>query len=229
MSGEGPATSQVGFSAERTRAFIDAVVAIAMTLLILPLMESVGEVAGAGDTAAVWLGAHTNQLLSFALSFVIIALFWMNHHRLFSSIERITPAIMWITVAWMLTIVWLPVATAITGQMPDDDPVAKALYIGTMIATPLLLLTTRLYLRRHPDVHSATPEALTRGIGVDLSMATLFAVSLIVALLVPGIGYLALLLMSLTGLLQRIFDRMLLRRPGSGPEATEATEATPVE
>ena len=37
-------------SAERLKAFIDAVVAIAMTLLILPLMESVGEVADASGT-----------------------------------------------------------------------------------------------------------------------------------------------------------------------------------
>lgn len=32
-----------GLSAERTKAFVDAVVAIAMTLLVLPLMESVGD------------------------------------------------------------------------------------------------------------------------------------------------------------------------------------------
>ena len=34
------------FPAEQARAFADAVVAIAMTLLILPLMESVGDVGG---------------------------------------------------------------------------------------------------------------------------------------------------------------------------------------
>ncbi len=34
------------YAAERPKAFFDAVVAIAMTLLILPLMESVGDVGG---------------------------------------------------------------------------------------------------------------------------------------------------------------------------------------
>ena len=38
------------YAAERPKAFFDAVVAIAMTLLILPLMESVGEVADASGT-----------------------------------------------------------------------------------------------------------------------------------------------------------------------------------
>jgi len=212
MSAAGGATPDSGFSAERTRAFIDAVVAIAMTLLILPLMESVGEAAGAGDSAAEWLADHSSQLLSFGLSFVIVAMLWMTHHRLFSRIERITPVMMWITVAWMLTIVWLPVATAITGQMPDGDAVAEALYIGTLVVTPLLLLATRVYLRAHPDTHTATTEVLARGISVDLSMAALFAVSLVVALTVPGVGHLALLLMVFTGVVQRGFERLLLPR-----------------
>ncbi|MBN9180660.1 MAG: DUF1211 domain-containing protein, partial [Microbacterium sp.] len=46
------------YDADRAKAFIDAVVAIAMTLLILPLMESVGEAAGADQGAAVWIEEH---------------------------------------------------------------------------------------------------------------------------------------------------------------------------
>ena len=36
----------ISYAAERPKAFVDAVVAIALTLLILPLMESVGDVGG---------------------------------------------------------------------------------------------------------------------------------------------------------------------------------------
>ena len=75
--------SQPGYPAERTKAFIDAAVAIALTLLILPLMESVGEVAGEGEDALTWLQDHRGQLVSFVLSFVLIALFWLIHHHLF--------------------------------------------------------------------------------------------------------------------------------------------------
>lgn len=54
---------------ERVVFFTDAVVAIAMNLLILPLMESVSEAPEQGDTA-VWLNAHSSQVLSFAMSFL---------------------------------------------------------------------------------------------------------------------------------------------------------------
>lgn len=61
------------FGAERAKTFVDAVVAIAMTLLILPLMESVAAAGGTGETAAEWVGGHGGQLFAFVLSFAVIA------------------------------------------------------------------------------------------------------------------------------------------------------------
>jgi len=200
-------------SAERSVAFIDAVVAIAMTLLILPLMESVSDVADAGDDTLHWLAEHQQQLVSFVLSFVIIAMFWMFHHRLFVLVEAITSGLMWLLVGWLLTIVWLPVATAITGAMDDGDNLAKIVYVGSMIATAFFSLAIRLYLRRHPQLHRNAATALTAGIAADLSTVLLFAIALTVALLVPAIGYYALFLMLLTPLVQRLLLR-LGRRSG---------------
>jgi hypothetical protein len=71
--------------------FTDAVVAIAMTLLILPLMESVAEAGRDGVTTADYLSEHGGQLFSFALSFVIIASFWAGHHSLVEHVERDYP------------------------------------------------------------------------------------------------------------------------------------------
>ncbi len=201
------------FGAERASAFIDAVVAIAMTLLILPLMESVSDIGDAGGTTLLWLAEHEQQLVSFVLSFVIIAMFWMFHHRLFVLVEAITSGLMWLLVGWLLTIVWLPVATAITGAMDDDDNLAKIVYVGSMIATAFFSLAIRLYLRRHPQLHRNAATALTAGIAADLSTVLLFAIALTVALLVPAIGYYALFLMLLTPLVQRLLLR-LIGRPG---------------
>ncbi|HTN58527.1 MAG TPA: TMEM175 family protein [Protaetiibacter sp.] len=201
------------FGAERASAFIDAVVAIAMTLLILPLMESVSDIGDAGGTTLHWLAEHEQQLVSFVLSFVIIAMFWMFHHRLFVLVEAITSRLMWLLVGWLLTIVWLPVATAITGAMDEGDNLAKIVYVGSMIATACFSLTIRLYLRRHPQLHRNPATALTAGIAADLSTVLLFAIALTVALLVPAIGYYALFLMLLTPLVQRLLLR-LIGRPG---------------
>ena len=57
----------VRFRTERFKAFVDAVVAIAMTLLILPLMESVSEAASGTLSTAEFFVEHSGQLLSFCL------------------------------------------------------------------------------------------------------------------------------------------------------------------
>ncbi|HET8927068.1 MAG TPA: hypothetical protein VFN24_04480 [Microbacterium sp.] len=50
---------------DRTKAFLDAAVAIAMTLLILPLTESLAEMGSADESAAQWFGQHLQQLSGF--------------------------------------------------------------------------------------------------------------------------------------------------------------------
>ncbi|HOQ54587.1 MAG TPA: TMEM175 family protein, partial [Micropruina sp.] len=118
MTGNTPAASNRPRvpPAERLVFFTDAVVAIAMTLLILPLMESIGDAPDEGDTLH-WLGAHRSQLVSFVLSFVIISVFWRAHHRLFEHVATVTQGLFVLDFCWMFTVVWLPIATALTGAM----------------------------------------------------------------------------------------------------------------
>lgn len=205
------ASATTEFDAGRTKGFTDGVVAIALTLLILPLMDSVSDVASEGASATTWVIGHGDQLRNFLLSFALIALFWMIHHSLFSTVQRVTPALIWLLAAWMLTIVWLPVATAVSGQMSDDDAGAKVIYVGGLALTALMSLAIRLYLRGHPSLHSTSESELLRGMAVDLSMVALFLTALAIALLFPAVGYYALLIMLLSGVAERIARRVLGR------------------
>lgn len=193
-------------SAERLKAFTDAVVAIAMTLLILPLMESVTDVGGEGGGVAEWFDHHAGQLFSFALSFVMIGTFWLTNHRVFARLERTSPALLWLTLAWMFTIVWLPVATAMLGAM-KEDAAQKTVYIGSLLVTSLASLAIRWYLLRHPEQHSAAPLRLRRGILADALTSALFATALAVSVLLPDIGYWAMLLLVLVSPLHSLVSR----------------------
>lgn len=198
------------YTAERPKAFIDAVVAIAMTLLILPLMESVSDAAESEGTALDWFLDHQWQVTSFVLSFAIIAMFWLNHQRLFAGVERVNTTLLWISMAWLLTIVWLPVATALSGRMSNEDVVAKALYIGSMILTALVAMIQRVYVLRHRHEFGDVPrETLRGGLSADISMCVLFSAALVVSIVVPVVNYYALFLMVLMGPMQSLVRRML--------------------
>lgn len=211
MSDHRPTT----FPTERFKAFVDAVVAIAMTLLILPLLEAVSDAAGDGLSTGRFFEEHAGQLLSFGLSFVLIAVFWMGHHRQYRDIERITTPLLWINVAWMATIVWLPVPTAMLGQL-DSDPLQAVVYIGTLILTQVTTLGGWVYFARHRDLSSGSSDAIRGGIAGDLAAIALFAAALVIAVSIPSTGYAGLLILLLNGPLSRIFDRLARRRRGAG-------------
>lgn len=192
---------------ERFKAFVDAVVAIAMTLLILPLLESVAEASSDRMTTAEFLGEHSGQLTSFGLSFVLIASFWMEHHRLYARVHGMTGPLLWINVAWMLTIVWLPVPTAMLGQM-QTDALQAAVYIGTLILTQITTLSAKVYLLRHPSLHDFPAGRLSEGALGDVAAIILFVVALPIAAWVHPVGYLALLLVALSGPVTRLLQRL---------------------
>lgn len=194
------------FRTERFKAFVDAVVAIAMTLLILPLMESVSEAASGSLSTAEFFVEHSGQLLSFGLSFVLIATFWMGHHRQYRDVEWITGPLLWINVAWMATIVWLPVPTAMIGQM-ETDSLQPVVYIGTLILTQITTLAGWLYLLRHPDFTTTPVDILRAGVIGDLAAIILFLIALALAVFVPALGYAGLLVLLLTGAVTTLLNR----------------------
>ena len=74
---------------ERLLALSDGVVAIAITLLVLqlnvPLPAKLHDPASASELATQ-LGKGADQLVSYVISFYVVAQFWLVHHRVFRQI-----------------------------------------------------------------------------------------------------------------------------------------------
>lgn len=189
-----------------------------MTLLILPLMESVSEAAAGNLSTVEFFVEHAGQLLSFGLSFILIATFWMGHHRQYRDVEWVTSPLIWINVAWMATIVWLPVPTAMIGQM-DTDMQQPVVYIGTLILTQITTLAGWLYLLRHRDFTTTPVDILRAGVLGDLAAIILFLVALTLAVFIPSVGYTGLLVMLLSGVVSKLLNRTSRGRatPDSAP------------
>lgn len=116
----------------------DAVVAIAMTLLILPLVEISGEVEF--DSVSGFLEEHDKQVLSFIISFLVIFVFWSAHgtiyRRLSAAGVEAVPGLGLLNMFWLLTIAFLPFPTAVVGR--DLSTTSAPVYIGTMLVLSAL-------------------------------------------------------------------------------------------
>lgn len=190
-----PRRTERGF--ERMLFFSDAVVAIAISLLILPLVDVVSDDAvGVRDL----LDDHGGQLMAFALSFVVIAQYWIVHHQLFEAVTGYTPGLMWSNMLWLASIVFLPLPTEMLGDAGQSRAV-HALYIGAVLASSASLDLLRYVLSRHPDLygHGFDP--------VDMTTTASIAVALVVAVAVPAIGMWAMVLVILSGPVQARIER----------------------
>lgn len=112
--------------------FSDAVIAIAITLLVLDLRVS--EVAGA-DLQHQLLEVVPN-ILSFLASFAVIGLFWEAHHRLFLYVDGYDRTLLWLNLLFLMLLAFLPFPTAVLGK--HWSLLAIVVYAATLTATGLV-------------------------------------------------------------------------------------------
>jgi uncharacterized membrane protein len=170
-------------SLERVIFFSDAVFAIVITLLVLPLTAEVDLPDSGVDTAAqVW--DQWPRVLSFAVSFLVIGQFWIAHHRMFAQLRRVDHALLWLNLLFLMTVSFLPFPTAVLGSAPTaDDSFPVVFYAASMTVTSLALTSTWLYaVRRHlvsrtlaeRDVRAYTLRTVTTSAVFMLSVAAAF-------------------------------------------------------
>ena len=102
----GPANMASGRTREgldRVIAVTDAVVAISVTLLVLPLVD-IASTAGADASVGQLLHAHSGEIFSFLLSFAVIIRLWLVHHRLVEYVANYDQLFVLVTLVWILTI-----------------------------------------------------------------------------------------------------------------------------
>lgn len=129
--------------------FSDAVVAIAITLLGLPLVD----LDPPRDGASVWdvLTEHGDKVWSFVVTFLVVAVLWLAHHRVFDQIDAYDGAILRFDILWLLTIVFLPLPSAWMGEVGFAHGVGL-LYCGTLALNSVTLWLIVGHIARHPGL-----------------------------------------------------------------------------
>jgi uncharacterized membrane protein len=202
-----------GRSAERLVTFTDAVVAIAVTLLALPLADIVREVAGAGGGLDEILDKGALALLGFAISFFVIARLWWAHHRIFEHVTRWDGPLVYLTIVWLFTVVLLAPVTALTDiTLPGEDSRPLIIYIGVMTVSSALLTTLSWHVRRHPQLTDGHDDGSWPRLFSSAETTIAFAVALVIGAVFPYINYFALFLLAFTGQISRIVERRRERR-----------------
>jgi uncharacterized membrane protein len=197
--------------------FSDAVVAIALTLLVLPL-ASIPEDAPKGQSVTRMLDLHSFELFAFVLSFIVIAMMWRAHHSLFEHLQAYNQALLRVNELWLFTIIVVPFATELINRA-HDSRVANGLYVGTLMTSSFCLSATTYIARRepelrHPDSASDPENQIDAPSWITSAMlAAVFA--LVVA--VPAVNMWPLLILFLGDPIRNVLGRR--RRTAAAPAA----------
>jgi uncharacterized membrane protein len=121
----------------RVEAFSDGVFAVAITLLVLEIkVPTVAEVTARGGLLLA-LGDRWPVFLAYLTSFLTILVMWVNHHRMFNHIRRVSERFLFLNGFLLLFITLVPFPTGMLEdfmRMPAYRTVAVAAYAATFVA-----------------------------------------------------------------------------------------------
>ncbi len=224
-AGARPTLDRRGLATNRIEALADGIFAVAMTLLVLDIKSPENLTIDTTDALLVYLARLEHSFAMYAISFLVLAIFWIAHHVLFHFTRHVDRRLLWLNITFLLLVTFVPFSTDLLGDH-GHLPLPVLVYGVNLIALGALLDLQLRYLRKHKELASPqlTPFAAARMHGELAIYALIPFASMAASLWSPRFGmYLYLLLVIPTFLPQRL-DRLLL--PGAHP-ATDVTSDEP--
>jgi uncharacterized membrane protein len=132
-------------SKNRIEAFSDGVIAIIITIMVLELR--LPELKDNFSDEEAWDALLTllPKLFAYLLSFVVVAILWINHHMLFDRLPHATSGLVWYNAFLLFVMSLIPLPTAFLAKNPFLFQ-AEAFYGLVMFLNALAFFLMRRYI-----------------------------------------------------------------------------------
>jgi uncharacterized membrane protein len=168
-------------SKNRLETMVDGIFAIAMTILVLGINPPKPEISQAQEVLPGQIFDLIPEIFIFIIAFLILAGFWLDHHRQFHFVRTVDSRLLWITIFLLISVVLIPFSTDVAGDYPDIMIAVLLFHINILIVG--LIFSYHLHYISQSK-YLLDPEADSK------SLRVLFYQSL----LVPGIALIAVLI-----------------------------------
>lgn len=199
--------TRTGTAVDRLLFFSDAVVAVAITVLALPLFDIPAP--QDGETVLSVVSAHSGQIITFVITFIVMAIMWSIHNRVMNSLCAYNGVIFWLDMLWLIGFVFLPWPSTMYGAGDHwgstdvtlfSSDGTGALYWWTMAYISGIGTIVSYYINRNPIFIKPEDRAYwagllkTRARFRGASFFIVFVVAGLATLVYPIAGYWALIL-----------------------------------
>ena len=200
--------SQPPLSTDRLKAFVDGVMAIVITILVLTI-----DVPEADLSAGEWrhfLSDLEHQLHPYVGSFGLVAAYWVQHAVILHYAPYSDRKFVWLNILFLLPLTLMPFFTELRVDYPTDA-VPAALYGGCQILCGLLLLAIWRYATGpHGFRTSNIDRSVVRSMSIRIALGPLLCLAgATVSLVSPRVGTLLFMMVPLLYVSQRKVDASL--------------------
>jgi len=138
----------ISMSKSRIEAFSDGVIAIIITIMVLEL--HIPELKDKFSDSDVWnaLFSLLPKLFAYLLSFIVVAILWLNHHSLFDKLPHSNSKLVWYNVFLLFAMSLIPLPTAFIAEYPALHQ-AAAFYGAVMFLNAFAFFLMRRYVEMH--------------------------------------------------------------------------------
>jgi uncharacterized membrane protein len=157
----------------RLEAFSDGVIAIIVTIMVLELKVP-------DDITAPALLKLLPLFVVYGLSFLVVAIMWVNHHFLIRQVRKVHGRLLWMNMNLLFWMSLIPFGTWVLGR-GHGTPLAVALYSADLTMCAVAFTLLRWELLQH---HSDTPEQQAhhrQQLRKNLTTSALYAVAVFAA------------------------------------------------
>jgi TMEM175 potassium channel family protein len=163
----------------RLEAFSDGVIAILITIMVLELKAP-------ADASLAALRATLPTFCAYVLSFVVLGIYWNNHHHMLHATDRIDGAVLW---ANLHLLFWLSLIPFVTNWMGEHYTAATptSIYGVVLIGAACAYTILQMALIRAQGPRSK----LQRAVGGDLKgklSIVMYAFAIVLAFVRPSIA-----------------------------------------
>lgn len=135
MEDDEAAASADGTGTQRLEAFSDAVMAIAITILVLEFKVPEGAAEATDWRLGTALVAQWPSYVAYCMSFVVLGVTWASHHRVFQYIVRFDWPFLLLNLLFLLVVAFVPYPTALVAKYLTSETgrrIAVMFYGGVM-------------------------------------------------------------------------------------------------
>jgi uncharacterized membrane protein len=195
---------------DRIETLTDGIFAIAMTLLVLSIEVPTLPAPVTPAVFSAYVTSILPQIFIYVIGFILLAVFWMNHH-IFFVIERTNTTLLWINILWLMSIALVPFSTAIVGRYGQFQ-LAQLIFDVNMLIIGLLWYANWSYASRKEFVAEKVMPYAVQIRRSNLSLPVLAIIAIMVSFISPAGSFLVFVLVPVIFTLYTVARRVKERR-----------------